>query len=54
MLGKLKLHSVFLMKKVTVDGASGIVAYSNEVIVPVLNFDVMLGLNILVNCILKA
>ena len=41
------------MKKLTVAGASGIMAYSNEVIVPVLNFDVMLGLNILLNCMLR-
>jgi hypothetical protein len=42
------------VKKLTVAGVSGIMAYSNEVINLALNSDMTLDFNVLVNCMLKA
>jgi hypothetical protein len=51
---KMQIHSIFLVKKLTVDGASGILAYPKEMLNSALNFDVMLNFSVLVNCMLKA
>jgi hypothetical protein len=44
----------FLLKKLTVPGTSGILAYLNETIHPALSSDVASEFGVMVNCMLKA